>query len=484
MVSEEQVEQGVLRQRETGLRIGETLVESGAVTEEDVGWALSRQLGLTLVDIDPGALDTDLVRSFRETLLRRSDAVPLLRTGAEVSFAVADPTDNEVIDRLEEAAGGAIELCIGTPTAIRRALDAVFHSAAATSAPLTPVAADAHYDVVWERSGTSFLAFHAATAFKRDARAIHFIPRDGQLHVEYLQGDRSVPISTEPIAVMDSLIARLEALGGPVMADGVHARGTVRCSLPAGVLPLDVSLLRVDDGIHVTIRPRPMRTVTLGLEALGMDPIDAAALRGALAVRAGLVLVCGPPGSGGSTLTAAIGASADLAGARTLIFEAAPTAPWLGAARIHLPPGQARALWSEIVTAQCADVVVLDDVLEGSAIDAVLSPAASQRLLIVRTDWSDSLTLLERLATRPHGSSVLAGRLVAVIQERRVAQGPHLMEVLLPDDGLRQAIASGGTRALLAEAARAAGWRTLTDRAGERVALGTLSEIEAARSLT
>jgi type II secretory ATPase GspE/PulE/Tfp pilus assembly ATPase PilB-like protein len=204
-------------------------------------------------------------------------------------------------------------------------------------------------------------------------------------------------------------------------------------------------------------------------------------LRGALAARAGLVLVCGPPGSGGSTLVAAIGACADLAGSRIIVFEPAPAAPWPGAARLHLPAGEAQALWEEVVTAQGADVVVLDDVLEGPAIDAVLSPAASQKLLIVRTDWCDSLALLERLARLPGRGATLAGRLVAIIQQRRVGQGTHLFEVLLPDEGVLQAIRS---RTRLDEAARAAGWRTLAERARERVALGTLTELEAARSLT
>ena len=51
VVTPDQVEAGLVRQRSTGLRIGETLVELGAATEEDIGWALARQLGLPFVDL-------------------------------------------------------------------------------------------------------------------------------------------------------------------------------------------------------------------------------------------------------------------------------------------------------------------------------------------------------------------------------------------------------------------------------------------------
>ena len=49
VVKPEQVDAGLVRQRSTGLRIGETLVEMGVATEEDIGWALARQLNLPFV---------------------------------------------------------------------------------------------------------------------------------------------------------------------------------------------------------------------------------------------------------------------------------------------------------------------------------------------------------------------------------------------------------------------------------------------------
>src|SRR2546422_9140955 len=56
VVTPEQVEAGLARQRSTGLRIGETLVEMGAATEEDICWALARQLALPFADPQPEAL--------------------------------------------------------------------------------------------------------------------------------------------------------------------------------------------------------------------------------------------------------------------------------------------------------------------------------------------------------------------------------------------------------------------------------------------
>jgi type IV pilus assembly protein PilB len=484
VVTPEQVERGVLRQRETGLRIGETLVEMGAVTEEDVGWALSRQLGLSFVDIDPEALDFGLVRAFHESLLRRSDALPLLRSDAGVSMAVADPTDDLALDRLEAAAGEPLSLVIGTPSAIRHALDHVFGARRPGTALESPHPADAQegahlYDVVWERSGDTFLAFHVASALRRGVRELHFLPRDGQLHVHYREAGRLVEVATEPGHMQESLLARIEALGGPVPGDALHASGRLSCPLPQGDLLLDASLLTTREGTHVTLVIHSGTAPPSSLEAAGIDPGDAAELRESLAAGAGVVLVGGPREAGGSTLLAALAAIAITTGARVLAFESGATSTALpGVTRIPLPAAEAQATWAALAAAQHADVLLLDDVLVGTAVAGVLDGAASRRLVLVRTDWCDTGALLDHLLAIPGARATLARRMLAELQVRRVegAEPPYLVETLLLGEPLRAALEEGADSAHLLALATAGGFRSLAQRGAERIAAGTLDE--------
>jgi hypothetical protein len=173
-----------------------------------------------------------------------------------------------------------------------------------------------------------------------------------------------------------------------------------------------------------------------------------------------------------------------------LAFEPGPSAPLPAATRLHLAVEQSRASWEEIVQAQDADIVVLDEVLTGAFVTGVLSPAGSRRLLLVRTDWSDSFAMLEQLMAQPQGRCVLAGRLIAVIQQRgvRSAQPPEsptaLFEVLHATEALREALVAGADGRRLREIATADGFVSLAGRARERVDAGTLTAIEAARAQT
>jgi type II secretory ATPase GspE/PulE/Tfp pilus assembly ATPase PilB-like protein len=316
------------------------------------------------------------------------------------------------------------------------------------------------------------------------------MPDAGLVTVFYRDGSGLRPVAREPGQVLEYLLSRIDALGGPTIGYGVHAQGTARCPLPGGEVPIEISLLRGDRGISVTLTPRPVQTTVARLEAMGMNPIDTARLRGALEVGAGLVLVCGPRRSGGSASLAALAAITPLNGSRLLAFEPGPSAPLPAATRLHLPVAQSLESWEEIVLAQDVDVVVLDEVLMGASITGVLSTAGSRRLLLVRTDWSDSFAMLDHLLAQPQGRTVLAGRLLAIIQQRGVrsrlpVEGfSALFEVLHVTDALRAAFIAGADGQRLRQLATQDGFVSLADRARERVDAGTLSAIEAARALT
>lgn len=493
VVTNEQVESGLIRQRSTGLRIGETLVELGAATEEDIGWALARQLGLPFVDLRPETLDSELVRSFPEGLLHRLDAVPLVNEGPTLSMALADPTDPDLVEELEKAAGRGLTLAVATPSAIRRVLLAILGPRRDPQTPLPLSTSDVRFDVQWERSGASFLLFHLGQARRVGATEIHFMARPGSLEVCHRVGRRLVKAGSEPPGALQYLLARIEALGGPVINDRVvHVARRIICPAGAESLELGVSLLHLSEGVSVTIELRPVPGQLPAIEDLGFDPVDLARLRAALDSPAGLDIVTGPPRAGGSTTLACLLAEACIADRRVLAFGMdADRAP--SEMNVRGSVEDAARIWAEVAVAQCADVVVLDGVITGDSMNAVLSAEAAGRLLLVRTNWIDTFALLEQLAARAQDRVVIAERLRFVIQQRlaRVdgasagweSSGLQhdrraILEVLVPDESLREGLRSGEPAARLRVCAESAGFRSLSSRLQGLVGSGIVSADE------
>jgi type II secretory ATPase GspE/PulE/Tfp pilus assembly ATPase PilB-like protein len=296
------------------------------------------------------------------------------------------------------------------------------------------------------------------------------------------------------------LLARIQAQGGPALAeDQVHVRGRIVVPTPASEMTLDVSLARGTDGEAITLFLGARGASAPDLDALGIDAIDAGRLRGLLDLPAGLVLVTGPRRCGGSTTLAALAGACDSERRRILFVETRPGQPVTGTTRIVAPAEQVRAHWRDLAVGQAADVLALDDVLEGDTVRELLSPASSGRLLLVRTDWQDTFPLLERLMSEREGRTVLPLRLHAIVQQRLVRRDPRTragertqfptgvqaaFEILFLGDAMRQAIKDGAGLDRLRELAISDGYRPLADELRRRVSEGTVSRIEAARALS
>ncbi len=418
IVTPEQVELGLVRQVETGHLIGETLVELGFTTEENIAWALSKQVGIPYADVRAETLDPDLVNRFGEALLRRVQAVPLFRNQDEIVVATTDPTDSEPVAELREAAGARTTLVIGCPSAIRRALDAVYGPERVEEK--TPRATGSgRFDVVWDRAGTSFLLYHLHTARGKRASEIHFVPSPEGVSILYRKETGLELQGHERPETSGYLRQRLAHLGAPDLGEDAAGSewGSIRVEIAGALLHVGVFHCRADSGVTTVLRLTPFPATAPDLSTLGVSPIGEAEIRDFVEGPEGLVIVHGPPRSGGSTVLASLAALAARPERRTLVLEPASSAPYApGTTRVRITAAEAaESVWERFAVGLGADVVVLDDVLRGSAIDGVLSGATVGRLVFARTDWLDGRRLLAELARSRNGRVVLRDRPFAMI---------------------------------------------------------------------
>lgn len=128
MITSDQLAQALERQKHEKKRLGELLVEMGYLNSNDLVWMLSEQASIPFVEVRPEMLDAKLINSFPQKILYDYQVLPLYQTEDRVFVALGDPTNQEVVKKLEESTGKQIVVSGADPKVVEQFLDKFYLS--------------------------------------------------------------------------------------------------------------------------------------------------------------------------------------------------------------------------------------------------------------------------------------------------------------------------------------------------------------------
>lgn len=123
VLDEAKLQAALIEQRRWGGKLGRTLVDMGFLDEDTMVRALSRQLGLKVVDLDQ--LDKPrAVQMLRLDLAERYGVFPVSGDpgNRQLVLATSDPTNQEALSELEFASGLTISVLVASQSSIDRAI--------------------------------------------------------------------------------------------------------------------------------------------------------------------------------------------------------------------------------------------------------------------------------------------------------------------------------------------------------------------------
>lgn len=125
-ITQNDLQEGLKIQKETGLRLGEALVKLGKVSMEDIEWVLSKQLEIPFVIVEDIQLDPELAGKFEKEFLISNRVLPVYETDEHVSIVTDDPLNHAAIEFIEESLGKEVNLSAGTGEKIDKRLRSFF----------------------------------------------------------------------------------------------------------------------------------------------------------------------------------------------------------------------------------------------------------------------------------------------------------------------------------------------------------------------
>ena len=343
LVSSEQLDealrvQGKNRQR----RLGDILVGMGVITPHQVQMALSDNLGIPFVNLREFKIDPTVLELVSTTFANRHQVLPLLRMGESLVVAMEDPLAVPFTQQLDFLTNHSIIPVIADPNELRARIEREYANLDLPGVPATHVAKAAtpadsigardlsrmHVEELATEVGRTVPQLEEPGNAESDARVtdnalVRLVNKiimeahsqgASDIHIESYPGKSNTRvrfrkdgeledyIELQP-AYRSALISRIKVMAGLDISE--HRRGQdgkiafskfgpLAIELRVAVVPTTNNLEDVVLRLLGGVEPLP-------LEKLGLVPRDLAELKKMVTHSYGLILVCGPTGSGKTT---------------------------------------------------------------------------------------------------------------------------------------------------------------------------------------
>lgn len=289
--------------------------------------ALAKRYRLPFIDLlppeQPSPVDVDEIANIPVDLMLRNQFVPLKRDGRELHAAMADPTNLERLDELENVLNVRIVPYVATAGSI----DVVLRKGDSTQRVLAEAASTFKISLVKETdTGEEVLDLDRLAndsdmspiiklvdtilynAMESRASDIHIETRERDVQVKFrIDGALYAKVDPIDIAFHQTLISRIKVMSELDIAERrIPQDGRFRVRYKGRTVDFRVSIMPTIYGEDAVIRILDKEQISeefknLNLDVVGFDPEDLQRFRLYIKEPYGMVLVTGPTGSGKTT---------------------------------------------------------------------------------------------------------------------------------------------------------------------------------------
>jgi type IV pilus assembly protein PilB len=128
MVTPQQLQEALTHQKMNGGKLGKAFVSLGYVRDEEITSLLSRQYGVPSINLDHFEVDPAIIKIIPAETSRKYQILPLSRSGATLTIAMADPTNVFAMDDIKFMTGYNVEPVVASETSLDDAIEKYYGS--------------------------------------------------------------------------------------------------------------------------------------------------------------------------------------------------------------------------------------------------------------------------------------------------------------------------------------------------------------------
>ncbi len=431
-------------------QLGQVLIGEGYLTESQIALALSRQMGIAVVNLDtmpPGPMVRGLVPV---DLILKHMAVPIAFHDNTLTMAMADPTNVRSIDDIRTLTGYRVDPAVAARSEILRyiqqyyARDAMVHA----EVGLEDLSVSAHQQAVdGIRSQMAAIAPDIPTegmeitgtdeaniidlvdqiitrALKLRASDLHFVPTPLGLRTRFRIDGRLRDGATIAKKIQSAVLARIKILSDLDVTEHRRAQeGHARIVLADGdALDLRVSFIPTMYGETAVLRLLEHLTRETSLNTLGFTVPQQEKVNRYLSRPQGLVVVTGPTGSGKTTSLYAMLRQLNEAESHIITLEDPIEYEIPGISQVQVDEGNEVSFSTGIrsMVRLDPDVIMVGEIRDLETATIAFQAALTGHLVLTTLHTNDAISAVARLTYMGVEPYLVSSALSLVLSQRLV----------------------------------------------------------------
>ncbi len=442
LVTPEAMDRAVAEHKKFGGELSKILIRLNLISEDQLSVALSESLNIPIIGLSSLKIDPAVVKTVPKEIAQAYQAVPIARIGDQLTMAMSDPLNVFAIDNLKALTGLSIHAVIARPKEITAAIERLYDADSSTTLAAIFKDIKEAEDLELVKDSAEAMDKTEIESITREAPIITLTNTIIQQAVAALASDVFIEPMETTLRIryrIDGMIREMERMS-KMLHFSVVSRIKVIANLDIAEhrLPQDgrfrivtgqgnevdfrVNVLPTALGEKIVLRVLDKNLEMLDLDRLGFEASSLARLKDSCQRPHGLVLACGPTGSGKTTTLYAILKFIDSPGKNIITVEDPVEFQVKGFNQVNIRADVGLTFSASLrsILRQDPDIILIGEIRDPQTLDIAVKAALTGHLVVSSlhtTTAAGSITRMVNMGVEPF---LICSSLIAVVAQRLV----------------------------------------------------------------
>ncbi len=402
IIKEEDLQKALTEQKKNGGELSKILIKMKLVTEDDLTHALSEGLGMPPIDVSRLKIDPEVVKIIPHDVAQRNQIIPVSKMGDNLTLAMADPLNIFVIDNVKDLTGLNIIPIIGRSTQIQQTIEKYYSTDSSEllkdiikgmrdsedlelvreSGELADVTVK---DIIQDAPMIKLTDTIIQQAVIAKASDVFIEPMEQMLRIRYRVDGIIREIDQMTKALHQPIISRIKVISNMDISEHrLPQDGRFKTMVNGKEVDFRVNVLPTAFGEKIVMRVLDKTAGMLDLEKLGFEQRDLARLKEVAAHPHGMILSCGPTGSGKTTTLYSILKFVDSPGKNIVTVEDPVEYQVRGINQVNVKPSVGLTFSSALrsILRQDPDIILIGEIRDTETLDIAVKAALTGHLVL------------------------------------------------------------------------------------------------------